>query len=617
MISGGKQRALAVLYWIVPSLVCLALHWRSFDAWFRADDFAWLGVGLDVTDFRSLLHALFAPSPDGTVRPLSERAFFMASYRLFGLDPLPFRVAAFLTQFANLALVAAIGMRITGDRGAGFWAAIFWAINGALLVPLVWASAYNELMCGLCLLLAFYFLLRYVETGERRYNVAQWAVFLVGFGALELAVVYPALAAAYTWLCTRSHFRRSLWLFAGSAVYLIVHTIFVPAQKGGFYDMRVSGAVFRTLGVYWTWSLHPAGLQAPRWLALAALLLLTAGLAAFVVRKLKAGNRGPLFCLAWYLIVLSPFLLIHGHLSEYYVYLPVAGLCWLGGWAMAEAWRAGAPAKASACVLAAVYALLAVPNVVTAEERTQRLTARIRGLVEGVAGAHERHPGQAILLEGVDSDLFWNAIRDRPFRLIGLHSVHLAPGSERGIAAYPERGDIVEFVAPAFPVAGAIERGDLAVYDVRGPRLRNITSSYSVPRDLRLPLRIDAGSPLSEGLLGPEWYPADNGVRWMARRATLRIGAPSAAGQRLYLRGICPKEQFDAGPLTVSVSAGAATLPARELHAGEVAFELTFDLPAALAGRTEMEIAVEVSRTIRPASDPRDFGLAFGVFEVK
>jgi hypothetical protein len=609
MNSRSTQRAHAVLYWVVPSLLCLALHWRSFDAWFRADDFAWLGVGLNITDFRSLLHALFAPSPHGTVRPLSERAYFLLTYQLFGLDPLPFRVAAFATQFANLVLLAAIGTRITGVRAAGFWAAIFWAINGALLVPLVWACAYCELMCGLCLLLAFYFLLRYVETGERRFEVAQWAVFLIGFGALELMVVYPAVAAVYTWLCARRQFGRSLWLFAGSALYLTVHTIFVPPQKAGFYAMHVGGAVLRALEVYWVWSLRPAGWIGPRVISWAAVFLITAGLATFACRKVRAGNRTPLFCLAWFLIVISPLLLLTDHPGEYYVFLPVAGLCWLGGWAMAENWRAG-------IAFAAVYAGLAIPYAVSAEDRNQRLTARVRDLVEGVAGAHERHPAQAILLDGVDTELFWNAMLDRPFRLLGLHDVYLAPGSERSITAYPERGNISEFVAPAFAVSGAIQRGELVVYDARSPRLRNITSSYTVPRDLRLPARVDAGSPLMEGLLGREWYPADGGVRWMARRASLRIAAPDSAGRKLYLRGICPEEQMRAGSLAVTVTAGGVPLPSGTLvHAG--AFELAFDLPATLVGRPEMEIVVDVPRVIRPASDPRDFGLAFGVFEVK
>jgi len=469
-------------------------------------------------------------------------------------------------------------------------------------------------MCGLCLLLAFYFLLRYLETGDRRYNLAQWAVFLLGFGALELMVVYPAVAAAYTWFCARRKFAGTLWLFTGSAAYLAVHTIFVPPQKAGLYAMHFDAGIFRTLGMYWAWSLRPAALRDPRWLALGSVWAITLGLAAFAVAKVRAGNRVPFFCLAWYLIVISPLLLLRDHPGEYYVYLPVAGLCWLAGWQIALS----RPTLTGALTLALVllYAALAVPHALREEDRNLRLTGRVRGLVEGVAGAHQRHPGQAILLAGVDSDLFWNGVLDRPFRLLGLHDVYLAPGSEREIAAYPERGSVAGFVAPANTVAGAIQRGELMVYDVRGPRLRNITSSYAVSGGGNLPLRVDAGSALTQDLLGPEWYPADSGVRWMARHATLRLAAPRTAGQKLYLRGICPVEQLRAGPLAVSVAAGGVALPPALLRSGG-AFQLAFDLPPTLAGRPEMEVSLAVDRVIRTASDPRDFGLAFGVFEIR
>ena len=603
-----------MLYWAVPSLLCLTLHWRSLEAWFRADDFAWLSVGRDITGFHTLLDALFSPSAHRTMRPLSERGLFMAAYGIFGLEPLPFRVLAFATQFANLALLASIGARLTGSRAAGFWAAVFWALNSSLLFPLAWACNYCEVMCGFCLLLAFHALLRYVETGERRYNLLQWAVFLVGFGVLELNVVYPALAAGYTWLCAQRHFRRTLPLFAVSAVYFVVHQVVAPPLKTGLYAVHLTGAIFRTLAVYWTWSLEPAYLRMPRGLALASLLLLTAGLADFTVRKLRAGVRTPLFFLLWYVAVLSPLLLLRDHLTEYYVFLPVAGLCWLGGWAMAESPRAAA-------ALAVLYAMLSVPHLLSAVERNYRLTLRVRDLVEGVAGAHQQHPGQAILLEGVDNDLFWNALRDHPFRLIGFEQVYLAPGSERSITADADRGDLNEFLAPAGAVAAAIDRGQLAVYDVRGPRLRNVTSSYTVAHDETLPRRVDATSPLDAPWLGPEWYPSDGSLRWMPRRATLRIGGPTAAGQKLYLRGICPEEQLRAGPLQVSVTIGLtgadARLPPATIREGQNSFELAFELPASLAEKGELAIAVEVSRVIRPASDPRELGLGFGVFEVK
>ncbi len=169
------SRLASAAFWLIPPLLCLALYWRGFTAWFRADDFAWLGTGLYIQNFHDFLIAIFAPMAQGTIRPLSERAFFMAGFSLFGLDALPFKIVIFATQFANLALVASIGERLSGLRWAGFFAAVFWVLNGAGIEPLGWSCVYNQVLCGFFLLLAFHFLLRYEETGERRYYWFQWA----------------------------------------------------------------------------------------------------------------------------------------------------------------------------------------------------------------------------------------------------------------------------------------------------------------------------------------------------------------------------------------------------------------------------------------------------------
>ena len=44
---------------------------------------------------------------------------------------------------------------------------------------------------------------------------------------------------------------------------------------------------------------------------------------------------------------------------------------------------------------------------------------------------------------------------------------------------------------------------------------------------------------------------------------------------------------------------------------------MSFRLPDAVVGKMEMNVAVEVSRTFHVAQDPREFGLHFGVFEVR
>src|SRR6185295_7897338 len=154
----------------------------------------------DVHSWRDFLSAMFTPMAQGTIRPWSERGFFMLFSTLFGLDALPFRIWVFATQFANLTLLNAIAGRLTGSRAAGFWAAMLWTANPALISSMTWTSTYNQVLCAFFLLLAFYLLLRYVDSGEERYWRAQWAVFLLGFGALEINVVYPAIAMLYAWL---------------------------------------------------------------------------------------------------------------------------------------------------------------------------------------------------------------------------------------------------------------------------------------------------------------------------------------------------------------------------------------------------------------------------------
>jgi|GEM_PF-258561 len=638
-------------WWIAPSLLCLLLYWPGFTAWFRADDFAWLGVGLYIRNFHDFLAAMFSPQAQGTIRPWSERAFFMAGFSLFGLDALPFRIVIFATQFANLALIATIGARLTGRRAAGFWAAVFWVLNSSQTLPLGWVCVYNQVMCGFFLLLALHFLMKAVEVKavdarslrlERRYEALQWLAFLLGFGASELNLVYPAIAASYILFGAgpgrRQHFRRTLPMFAVSLVYVAIHNAVAPPRTG-YYAMHFTGAIFRTLARYWTWSVGPTFLETPlllpKWVLPAGVAVISLALLAFLVsrtdHRLSWSVRrsvSPLFCLCWYLAAIAPVLPLRDHMTEYYVYLPVIGLCWLGGWAMAEAWSSSTPgstpastrgsvrAKAVATAILALYTFLVVPEAVASTAWNHRIAARVRNLVEGVAQAHELHPMKSILLDGVDTDLFWNGILDRPFRLIGLDHVYLTSGSERRIAAHPDLGNVSSYVLPPDVAGNALERDEVVVYDVRGPRLRNITSVYAaMPRETRLPSRVDVASPLTSYLLGPEWYPSDEDHRWMPKRATLRMAGPTAAGQKLYLAGQCPEEQLRSGPLPVTVTVEGGPLAPAEIRAN--VFELAFALPDGLVGKPEIHVVVEVGRVFRPASDPRDLGVVFGAIEVR
>ena len=148
-------------------LFCLSVHWLDLKMWFFAEDFAWLGLRLELNTPRDLLHILFRPEAQGTVRTLSERLFFLVFSSIFGLHSPPFRIWAFLTQFVNIFLLIRIAQRLTGSNTAGPVAAMLWTANAGLALALGWSSAYNEIAFAFFVLLAFYLFLRHIETGEK------------------------------------------------------------------------------------------------------------------------------------------------------------------------------------------------------------------------------------------------------------------------------------------------------------------------------------------------------------------------------------------------------------------------------------------------------------------
>ena len=212
-----------VLYWSLPCVFCLFLYWDGLKAWFQMDDFAWLGLHTLVHDWNSFLDAMFRPMAQGTVRPLSERLFFFGFWHLFGMEALPYRALVFATAFGNIILISVIVRRLTGigsRRLCG--AAVVGRVAGVVRADDL-DAAYNQILCAFFFLLQLYLLIRCIDTHRRRYYAALWLVFLLGFGVLELNVVFPAIAAVYALLFARRYLLHVAPMFLVSIAYAIWH----------------------------------------------------------------------------------------------------------------------------------------------------------------------------------------------------------------------------------------------------------------------------------------------------------------------------------------------------------------------------------------------------------
>ncbi|SRR5579884_260642 len=413
-------------WYAAAPLFGLLLYWRVPFTWFVNDDFAWLGLPLLLRRGDSLLHVLFTPFAQGTVRVLSERVFFLVFSEWFGLHALPYRIWILATWIAAVTLALLVGKELAGSKAAGLIAALLWAVNTNAVPAVAWASAYNQTLCAVCLLGAFYSRLR-------GWRAAEWIAYLAGFGALELIVAYPLIAALHM-LCTDRKDHRKLLrgtglLFVPAALFAAVQILFIPKAPGPVYALSFDRRLPGTLAAYLGWMFQPgssalgAHAAVVRGIELGAGLIIGAALAAFSVREILRGERLALFCWGWFAILLAPVLPLANHLTSYYLTLPAIGLAWLGGWAIKSAWRAGWVWRGAAAAIAGLYVLGCAAGVNAQTRWFQSRAARMHQLVDAVAAEAAAHPGAAIAVQGVDDELYESGFRDDPFRLVGAARV--------------------------------------------------------------------------------------------------------------------------------------------------------------------------------------------------
>jgi 4-amino-4-deoxy-L-arabinose transferase-like glycosyltransferase len=619
--------------WLAPVFFLFWVYREGLQCWFIADDFAWLGLLRQYHSPGDLLSILFAPAAQGTIRPWSERGFFLLFESLFGLDDLPFRIAAFTVMAANLLLVAWLARRLTRSALAGCIAAVIWSANTALVTAMSWSSSFNQVLCPFFLLSALALSIRFAETGRRAFWWGQLLVFVLGFGALEINVIYPALAAAWVLFVAPPDRRRKLLLsliplFALSVIYYAIHRVVAPLPTAGPYALHFDARILKTLALYGKWSLLPVDWvrfghspllgKAVLWCGIAAILIL-------FVSEARQRRTTALFFAAWYLAALAPVLPLPDHHTDYYLTTPLIGLALLAAWGFHTAWDrvAQGPAR-QAWRAASIVAILAyltgmVPVSRSATHWWRERTASVRGVVLGVVAAHESHPGKAILLDGVTPSLYTDSIGQGALYAANADFVYLTPGSEQNLQAAPDLVDLQKTVLDPAVALHALEAGQVVVYSVAGDHLRNITEGYERSAPVRfpfsnakgdpLPARIDAGNPLYSWLLGPAWMPSESGVRWMPGQATLRMAGPKA-GDRLLLEGFFPVEQLKQAPRHLLVTADGMPLGNTEISDPESTFQRLFDIPSSVVGRDVVNIEIRVNPVTR--RDGQDYGVVFG-----
>src|SRR5450759_4807225 len=373
---------------VLPVLLLLILYWPGLTTWFYQDDFGWLNLRHDVHLTRDLAGALLAPKAHGNMRPLGENAFWLGLSAIFGVEPLPFHICTFLTQSASLLLLGSIVRRLVAWAPAGLCAQLLWLVNCGLAPAMGWSSIYNQVLSAFFFLLAFYFLLRHIETGRRSHEMAHWTAFVLGLGALEINVVYPALAALYVVFHARPFLKKILPMFAVSLAAVLAHFYFAPPPHAGVYAPRVDAAIGATLWTYWRWALGP--------MPELAAALVAASLLALIGWGRRRGESAELLGAGWFVFPLLPYLPLPDHKMDYYLAVPSIGIAMLGAYAVGNMMKFGVVGRPAAVLVILIYATTSLQASWTVPRWQHARAAKVEDLVLGVEEIHQAAPGKII-----------------------------------------------------------------------------------------------------------------------------------------------------------------------------------------------------------------------------
>jgi hypothetical protein len=623
--DASRQRWVRAVLWLGPPLLFLWVQWYGLISGFLADDFAWLQLHLRWAEGANIWRLIFAPAEHGTWRPFSERSYFLFLGALFPSNPLPFRLIAYATQIGSILLLGSIMLRLTGSRMAAFLAPVFWIVNANLSEVMAWSSGYMQLLCGFCLLLAFHFLLRFIETGAWRYYWLQFAVFLLGFGVMETNLVYPALAAGYTLLFARKRFSTILPLFGVSGLFVILHMVWAKKAASGVYALHFDAAIPQTLLTYFRLCFKPLNIDyfahTPPQLTYLWAWGASVALLAFVGWSAWRRRFLPAFFLSWFVVLLIPVLPLRDHISPYYLTLPVVGLAALAGGAVACAWRARPPFKVLGIVLAAGYLAFSIPGSRNTTRWWWDLSKRIANTIEGVQEARRVHPEKSIALAGLSNEVFSSGMVDGCFDAMSLRNVFLTPEAAERIQGSRNLRELSTKALTSYALNSGLRSGAIVVLAPEGKGFRDVTGEYM--ENLRrsategLPRMVDLGMAGFDELLDGDWYGFSGSHRWMGKRAAVRLEGPTSGGEKLHLEGFCSGGAHRPNPQRVSAWADGVPLGTQSITRCVSEFRLAFDLPKRLVGNPEVHIEVEVDRTFSVPPDTRQLGLPFGVVSIR
>lgn len=244
----------------------IGIHVPTMNFYFFGDDFLVLG-DVNTRSFPAYMRDVTLLSDlTPNWRPLTMAAYY-AEFKLFGLDPLPWRVVNLAVHVATVAVLYTLVLSMTRRVFVASAAALIFGVSASAVHTVTYITALPHVLSEFLLISALFSLHRYVEGGERRsaWYWASFALYVAGFLANEGGVVIGAVLLVYFATASLARRRDLLDFTMKMAPFVLTGALLVAGLAGsgrqgvepGFYG--VGWHIPREMFVYMSRLAYPVG----------------------------------------------------------------------------------------------------------------------------------------------------------------------------------------------------------------------------------------------------------------------------------------------------------------------------------------------------------------------
>lgn len=338
---------------LITILISFVLFHSSLGYYFFQDDFYHLNIS-KAENFSQILHFFNFQQDNISYRPVAKLFYYYSISSIFGINPLAFRIINFILFIISYLLVIKVVEKITGKMVIGFLAATLWIFSSIHFMALVWIAAIYQIIGILFFLLTTLLLFKYLEKRNLIFYILTFVSFIIAIGSFEFALTWSVIMVLFYWYVRKTPFYHVIRLFLPFLILTIIYLLLrlhysslLPTISE--YNVALNIESLKAFFWYILWSFNiPEEFKKqivnnilvfnPLFLRdfwplvvktfFGAALIIIVGLLLPIYyiskEKLKINIRLVLFSIAWFVIGISPVIILPNH--TFIMYLTLASI---------------------------------------------------------------------------------------------------------------------------------------------------------------------------------------------------------------------------------------------------------------------------------------------------